>query len=92
MVCYFLNYMGPINKFWIIENGDYWACGRIDVSGVPNEFFGLEYNVPIMHFDDWRKLASWLNDYDTEELTSFQDLISAYEKENAPIRWFKKEE
>lgn len=90
MIYYHLNFMGPINEKFIRENGEYWAAGRIDIYGVPDEPYGLEYSVPIMHVSDWNKLSLWLREYKTEELVSFNTIIEEYQKENTPIQWFSK--
>ena len=31
MITYSINWMGPINKKWLDENGSHWAGGRIDI-------------------------------------------------------------
>ena len=89
MIHYYLNLMGPINEKWLRENGTHWSAGRIDISGVPDEIYGTEYSVPIMHTGDWNKLSLWLREYQTEELVSFETIINEYEKYNSKIVWFK---
>jgi len=83
---YFLNWMGPLNKRWIDDHGDDWAAGRIDVSGVPFEPYGVEYGVPVMARKDWRALSDFLRGLQTDRLYTREELFEAYGK---PINWFK---
>lgn len=90
LISYSTNWMGPIRKSWCDEHGDYWSGGRIDIRGVPDEPWGLEYGLPIMHTEDWNALSDWLDDLKTEELWSFDDIITQYEQQyNRKIRWLK---
>lgn len=91
MIHYYLNLMGPINEKWLRENGTHWAAGRIDISDLPDEIYGMAYSVPVMHSADFFKLALWLREYQTEELVSFETIINEYEKYNGKIVWFKNE-
>ena len=82
--------MGPINKAWCDEHGDYWSGGRIDIYGVPGEHYPIEYGLPIMHTEDWYDFSGWLDDFETPELWKFDDIITQYEQEcNRKIRWWK---
>lgn len=90
MITYSTNWMGPINIKWIEEHGKHWAAGRIDIYGLPNEPYPLEYGLPVMHVEDWNSFSYWLDDFATENLWSFDDLIAQYEHDvGAKIRWFK---
>lgn len=89
MITYSVNWMGPINPDWIKKNGDYWAAGRIDIRGIPDDPYGDEYGLSAMHMEDWCKLRDWLVTYKTEEVVSYETLIESYEKDNPKIRWFK---
>lgn len=67
-----------------------YSGGRIDIRGVPDEPWGLEYGLPIMHTEDWNALSDWLDDFETHELWSFDDIITQYEQErDTKIRWWK---
>ena len=90
MISYSTNWMGPINKAWCDEHGDYWSGGRIDIRGVPDEPWGLEYGLPIMHTEDWNALSDWLDNLETEKLWSFEDLIGNFQLiHDTKIRWWK---
>ena len=90
MITYSTNWMGPINTQWIAEHGDCWAAGRIDIYGVPGEHYPIEYGLPLMHVRDWADFSEWLDDVETEELLSFDDLIAQYEHDRGTtIRWLK---
>lgn len=67
----------------------YYSGGRIDISGVPNEPYGTEFSVPIMKGEDWNRLSDWLDDFFTEELITFEELITEFEKTNPAIQWWK---
>ena len=68
MISYSTNWMGPINQKWTEEHGDCWSAGRIDIRGVPDESWGLEYGLPLMHVEDWNDFSGWLDDFETHEL------------------------
>jgi len=90
MITYSTNWMGPINSKWIEEHGDCWAAGRIDIYGVPNEPYPIEYGLPPMHNEDWASFSEWLDDFETERLFSFDELVAQYEQESGTvIRWWK---
>ena len=87
-ISYSTNWMGPINMKWIEEHGDCWSGGRIDIYGVPNEPWGLEYGLPIMHTEDWNALSDWLWDFESEELIPYKELIAMFEEQyGKKIRW-----
>jgi len=92
MITYSTNWMGPINAKWIEEHGDCWAAGRIDIYGVPDEPYPIEYSLPPMHNEDWNDLSDWLYNLETEELLSFDALIALFELEvGNKIQWWKEE-
>ena len=88
MVSYSTNWMGPINQKWIEEHGDYWSAGRIDIRGVTDEPWGLEYGLAPMHTEDWNALGDFLWDFESEELIPYDDLIKLFEENyGKKIRW-----
>ena len=43
-----------------------------------------------MRTEDWNALSDWLDDFETHELWSFDDIITQYEQErDTKIRWWK---
>ena len=88
MITYSTNWMGPINQKWIEEHGDYWSAGRIDICGVPDEPWGLEYGLAPMHSEDWNALGDYLWDFESEELIPYDTLIEQFEEHyGKKIRW-----
>ena len=81
--------MGPINQKWIEEHGDCWSAGRIDIYGVPGEVYPLEYGLPPMHKEDWGMLSDWLDNLETHELWTLEELLETFEKKflKRKIRW-----
>ena len=66
----------------------YYSGGRIDIRGVPDEPWGLEYSLPIMHGEDWNDFGDWLESFQTHELWEFDDIIKLYEDATGrKIRW-----
>jgi len=66
----------------------YYSGGRIDIRGVPDEPWGLEYSLPIMHGEDWNDFSEWLESFQTHELWEFDDIIELYESASGrKIRW-----
>lgn len=84
---YFLNWMGPVSTAWCDEHGYEWSGGRIDVGGIPDEPHGIEYSVPLMHKEDWRKLARFLWDLDVDCLYTKEELFEMFESKHDKIRW-----
>ena len=92
MVTYSTNWMGPINQQWIEEHGDFWSAGRIDISGVLDEPWGLEYGVAPMHTEDWNALTDWMWDLTTDHVIGYNELIAMFEEQyGKKIRWWKDE-
>lgn len=66
----------------------YYSAGRIDIYGVPDEPYPLEYGLAPMHGEDWNDFSDWLEEIHSEELWEFDDLIAQYEKDSdTKIRW-----
>jgi len=92
-ITYSTNWMGPVTNVWYEERGldptgDRCCAGRIDIRGVPDEPYGLEYRLAPMHAEDWNDLSGWLDDFETHDLWSYEDLIAQYEEERGTkIRW-----
>jgi hypothetical protein len=69
----------------------HYCGGRIDIHGVPDEPWGLEYGLPIMHGEDWNALGDYLRDLTTEELLPYDTLIEQFETQyGKKIRWADK--
>jgi hypothetical protein len=70
----------------------HYAGGRIDIYGVPDEHYPLEYGLGVMHGEDWNALGDWLWDFESEELIPYDELIALFEKHyGKKIRWWKDE-
>ena len=98
MISYSTNWMGPINMQWFEERGllkegsveptTYYSAGRIDIYGVPGEHYPLEYGLAPMHGQDWNALSNWLDNFETDELMSYGDLIESFQLwYGKSIRW-----
>ena len=98
MITYSTNWMGPISLDWyrkrgLLEEGSvepttYYSGGRIDIRGVPDEPWGIEYSLPIMHGEDWNALSDYLEELTTEELMPYNTLIEQFETHyGKKIRW-----
>ena len=90
MIRYSTNWMGPVSYDWVAENGDYWACGRIDIYGTDSAYPD-EYSLNMMHQEDWVRFSKWLDTFKTETQWTFEGLMAEYEETNPPIRWWKHE-
>jgi len=76
------------DHYWIEEITTHYAGGRIDIYGVPNEPFPLEYGVALMHADDWYALGAFLDTLETEKLWTYEELINTFEEYcGRKIRW-----
>lgn len=68
----------------------YYAGGRIDIRGVPDEPYGLEYGLPIMESNSWNLLSEWLLGLETERVLYYTEIINKFEQETGhKIVWFK---
>lgn len=66
----------------------YYSGGRIDIRGVPDEPWGLEYGLSPMHGEDWNDFSGWLDDFKTYDLWTLDDLTVEYENVSGKkIRW-----
>ena len=62
--------------------------GRIDIYGVPDEHYPLEYGLPVMHGEDWNALSDWLDTVETDDLWEYEHLIEKFEEYyGKKIRW-----
>jgi len=67
-----------------------YSAGRIDIRGVPDEPWGLEYGVAPMHGEDWNALGDFLWDFESEELIPYDELLELFEANyGKKIRWSK---
>jgi len=101
MITYSTNWMGPIDIGWYKHNGvDYekvkYSGGRIDIRGVPGDEYWNgchEYSLPLMRTEDWNEFSVWLDDFETETLWTFEQIMEEYRQETGHvIRWWKEDE
>ena len=85
-----------VEPFPVREYKDYlesYSCGRIDIYGLDAEEYWCgkhEYGVAPMRTEDWDDLSDWLNDFESEELVPYEDLIRQFEEHyGKPIRWYE---
>ena len=68
-----------------------YSCGRIDIYGLDEEeYWGgkHEYGLAPMRTEDWNNFSDWLDEMQTEELWSYEELIEHFQYYNkADIRW-----
>ena len=80
-------------RYEIDEVTEQWCGGRIDIYGVPDEHYPIEYGLPIMHSDSWNILTEWLENFESDELLEFDELINTFETDTGhKIRWWKDNE
>ena len=80
-------------RYEIDEVTEHWCGGRIDIYGVPNEPYPIEYSLPVMHVESWNVLTDWLEDFESDELLTFDELINTFEADTGhKIRWWKDNE
>tara|TARA_B110000037_G_C16994081_1_gene454359 strand:- start:496 stop:906 length:411 start_codon:yes stop_codon:yes gene_type:complete len=66
----------------------HYAGGRIDIRGVPNEPWGLEYSLAVMHGEDWNALGDFLDRLSGEKVVPYESLIMLFEAQyGRKIRW-----
>jgi hypothetical protein len=81
--------LGPGDVWEYDEVTVHYAGGRIDIYGVPEEHYPLEYGLRVMHGEDWNALSDWLDDLTTDTLLSYNDLIEQFEQHyGKKIRWW----
>lgn len=68
-----------------------YSTGRIDIRNVPGDDYWNgwhEYSLAPMRTEDWNDFGDWLDDFETEELWEFDDIIAKYEQDSGrKIRW-----
>jgi len=80
--------LGPGDVWEYDEITTQYSAGRIDIRGVPDEPWGLEYGVAPMHDEDWNAFSEYLWDLKTEELVPYNTLIEQFETHYGKrIRW-----
>jgi len=69
----------------------HYSAGRIDIYGLDeNEYYNgmTEYGVAPMKGECWNLLTDWLDDLETENLLSYEELIERFETETGHnIEW-----
>ena len=69
-----------------------YSCGRIDIYGLDeDEYWGgkSEYGVGVMKTESWNLLSDYLDDYESRELVSYEDLIEDFEtRSKHKIEWW----
>jgi len=88
--------MGPVTISWYTDRGldhtkETWCAGRIDIRGVEDEPFGLEYGLPVMSGESWGRLSNFFSGFSSKELLTFDQLIEKFEENNNKIVWWKDE-
>jgi len=83
--------LGPGDVWEYDEITTHYCCGRIDIRGLDEEenYGGWgEYGVAPMRTEDWNALSDWLDELETYELTTYEELIDQFEHYNGKsIRW-----
>lgn len=70
------------------EITEFWSGGRIDIYGVPGEHHPIEYSLPIMDGLSWNLFSDWLDEIQTQELKTLDELIQSFEQDTGhKIRW-----
>lgn len=86
-ITYSTNLMGPMSRDWYDERGldpdkEIWCGGRIDIYGLDeSQYYGgkSEYALPMMDGESWGLFSQWLENYETNDLRTFDQLIYAFE-------------
>jgi len=91
--------MGPVNADWYRDRGlldsneqvtVHCAAGRIDIYGLDErEYYnGMhEYSVRPMKLESWNRLTDWLDELETQELWSYEQIIAEFESQCGIIEW-----
>ena len=73
-----------------------YACGRIDIYGLDEEEYWCgkhEYGVGVMKQESWNILSDYLDDFESPELLTYEQLIEGFEKDTRhKIEWFDEKE
>lgn len=102
MVSYSTNWMGPISMGWYDRNGiprkedgqpvTYYCAGRIDVYGT-GAMFNEELSLPPMEAESWNLFSRWLEDFESEEMMTLDELEQEYVAQTGDvIKWFEEVE
>lgn len=68
----------------------HYAGGRIDIRDYRREGYDgwHEYGLACMRAEDWNALSDWLDDFTSEELVPYKELIEMFETDyGKKIRW-----
>jgi len=68
----------------------YYCGGRIDIRDDSKEGYDgwNEYGLPPMHGEDFNDFGDWLEEFPTESLWEFDELVAQYEQDrDTKIRW-----
>ena len=67
----------------------HYALGRIDIHGVHEEPYGLEYGVGVMEQESWIVLGNYLSRLTLDYLPTKDELFLMFEEDTKhKIRWF----
>ena len=83
------------DTYTAVEVTQDYCCGRIDIRDSSQEgYWGWqEYSLAPMLSEDWMALTKFLNDFETDTVIEYDDLIELFEDwHGAKIRWWKDEE
>lgn len=95
-ITYLTNWMGPVSRGWYDERGldpdkELWYGGRIDIYGLDeSQYYGgmSEYALPVMDGQSWELFSQWLENYETDDLRTYDQLIFGFESSTQhKIRW-----
>jgi hypothetical protein len=68
-----------------------YSGGRIDIRGLDHDDYYAgqsEYSLPTMHGLSWNLFSEWLDDFTSEELVPYEELIDRFETETGhTIKW-----
>jgi hypothetical protein len=66
-----------------------YAGGRLDFRNpYSDSMYSDEMGVPLMRAEDWRSFGDWLDNFETYDVLTLEQLVNEYEKTNPPIRWW----
>ena len=69
-----------------------YCMGRVDIHGVANEPYGLEYGIEVMEAEIWSALQEYLLTLTLDVLPSKEGLLSGFEETTGyKIKWFNYE-
>lgn len=87
---FFPRELGPGDVWEYDEITTHYSCGRIDIRD--DSKYGYdgwdEYSVAPMHAEDWGALSAFLDNLETEELWTYEEVINTFEEYcGREIRW-----